>query len=410
MTFCLLNEQEFLAHCDRVKEKSFFQSSQMMALLNKRGYDVQLVGYRNEQSEIVVSAVLFCLPMTGGVYMEINSGPVVTDASYVPAFYQALKEYAKDERVLELVVKPYQTYQIFDSYGHPTGPENLQLIETLEKCGFQHDGLQTGYPNGEPVWHYVKDLEGETIEQLRASYTKKGQTLAKKTASFGIKVRKLQRDQLPLFKKITGASAERRGYLDKTLEYYQDLYDSFGDACEFTVATINFLDYLANLTNRQEELADQIAKLDEQLVLHPKSIKKQNQRRELGEQFDTFTVRLKEAAHYLNEYGPTDIVLAGSLFIYTQQEVVYLFSGSYPEFNKFYAPVVLQEYVMLEAIKRGLSFYNFLGIQGIFDGSDGVLRFKQNFNGYILRKAGTFRYFPRPLKYKVLQLIKSIVK
>ena len=30
--------------------------------------------------------------------------------------------------------------------------------------------------------------------------------------------------------------------------------------------------------------------------------------------------------------------------------------------------------------------------------SDGVLRFKQNFNGYIVRKAGTFRYHPSPFK------------
>ena len=33
---------------------------------------------------------------------------------------------------------------------------------------------------------------------------------------------------------------------------------------------------------------------------------------------------------------------------------------------------------MTQAIKRGIGFYNFLGIMGIFDGSDGVLRFKQN--------------------------------
>ncbi|MGZ7230826.1 peptidoglycan bridge formation glycyltransferase FemA/FemB family protein, partial [Streptococcus pyogenes] len=45
----------------------------------------------------------------------------------------------------------------------------------------------------------------------------------------------------------------------------------------------------------------------------------------------------------------------------------------------------------------------------IFDGSDGVLRFKQNFNGYIFRKMGTFRYYPKPLKFKVLQGIKKIL-
>ncbi|HHR8875828.1 TPA: peptidoglycan bridge formation glycyltransferase FemA/FemB family protein, partial [Streptococcus agalactiae] len=49
-------------------------------------------------------------------------------------------------------------------------------------------------------------------------------------------------------------------------------------------------------------------------------------------------------------------------------------------------------------------------IQGNFDGSDGVLRFKQNFNGYIVRKMGTFRYYPNPLKYKSIQLLKKILR
>ena len=38
--------------------------------------------------------------------------------------------------------------------------------------------------------------------------------------------------------------------------------------------------------------------------------------------------------------------------------------------------------------------YNFLGITGVFDGSDEFYDLKQNFNGYIVRKMGTFRYYP----------------
>ena len=112
----------------------------------------------------------------------------------------------------------------------------------------------------------------------------------------------------------------------------------------------------------------------------------------------------------IDKYGTEDQVLAGSLFIYTPQEATYLFSGSYPEFNKFYAPALLQEYVMKEAIKRNIPFYNFLGITGQFDGSDGVLRFKQNLNGYIVRKMGTFRYYPQPLKFKLLRLLKQLLR
>ena len=119
---------------------------------------------------------------------------------------------------------------------------------------------------------------------------------------------------------------------------------------------------------------------------------------------------MEEAKAFIDKYGEEDVVLAGSLFIYTPQEVVYLFSGSYTEFNKFYAPVVLQEHVMTKAIEKGIPFYTFLGIQGIFDGSDGVLRFKQNFKGYIVRKMGTFRYYPKPMKYKMIKGIKRLLR
>ncbi|MFS9050845.1 peptidoglycan bridge formation glycyltransferase FemA/FemB family protein, partial [Streptococcus anginosus] len=75
----------------------------------------------------------------------------------------------------------------------------------------------------------------------------------------------------------------------------------------------------------------------------------------------------------------------------------------------FYAPALLQDYVMRESIKRGIPCYNLLGITGHFDGSDSVLRFKQNFNGYVLRKMGTFRYYPSPFKHKTIQIIKKIL-
>ncbi|MDU1527975.1 MAG: peptidoglycan bridge formation glycyltransferase FemA/FemB family protein, partial [Gemella haemolysans] len=113
---------------------------------------------------------------------------------------------------------------------------------------------------------------------------------------------------------------------------------------------------------------------------------------------------------FISKYGKEEVVLSGSLFIYSGQESTYLFSGSYTEFNKFYSPTLLQEYVMLESIKRGIPLYNFLGIQGIFDGTDGVLRFKQNFNGYVVRKMGTFRYYPNPLKFKLIKLVKRILR
>lgn len=53
-------------------------------------------------------------------------------------------------------------------------------------------------------------------------------------------MRRLERDELHIFKEITASTSERREYVDKPLDYYEAFYDSFGDKCEFMIATINF--------------------------------------------------------------------------------------------------------------------------------------------------------------------------
>lgn len=397
--------QEFL---DSQQGYSFLQTREMATLLTKRGMTVRPMALIKDD-QVMVAGILYSLPMTGGLHMEINSGPVIANEAYLSEFYQLLQDFAKKNGALQLIIKPHQTYQTFDGQGQPSSPEKTELISQLTSLGFQFDGLQNGYPGGEPDWHYVKDLTGLTQDNLIASFSKKGKPLVKKTNSFGIQIQALKREELERFSKITAATSDRREYQDKPLSYYQDFYDSFGDKAEFLMASINFQAYHDNLLLGQTRLKEKLAQIQADLDKIPNSRKKQNEHREISSQIETFETRLTEAKDWMTTYGTEDIDLAASLFIYTPEELVYLFSGSLTEFNKFYAPVALQEYAMRKALDLKIPFYNFLGIQGIFDGSDGVLRFKQNFNGYIVRKMGTFRYYPNPLKFKFLQLIKKLL-
>lgn len=408
MTLTVLTKEDFRIYSESITSRSFLQSIQMGELLEKRGATVTYLALKHTET-IQVAALVYSLPMTGGLHMEINSGPIYSDATYLKEFYKDLQVYAKQHGALELIVKPYDTFQSFDTNGNPVTEEQQEIIQRLTNLGYCHDGLQIGYPGGEPDWLYVKDLEGITEENLIRSFSKKGKPLVKKARSFGIQLRRLKRDELSIFKDITATTSKRREYSDKSLEYYEHFYDAFGDRAEFMVATLNFQDYLSQLEKTQENLSKKIADFDAALRKSPDSAQKKKEHKELLHQFETFEVRKSEAHKLIAKYGEQKVVLAGSLFIYMPQESTYLFSGSYTEFNKFYAPALLQEYVMLESIKRGIPVYNFLGIQGIFDGSDGVLRFKQNFNGYIVRKAGTFRYYPFPLKYRIICLIKRML-
>lgn len=388
MTLTTISKEEFTSFANTVSHRSFIQSAEMADLLEKRGNTVQFIAWKQE-NQVRVAAILYSLPMTGGLHMEINSGPLYQEEAMLEPFYAALKDYAKENGAIELVIKPYDTYQTFDSDGNPTSEEQTHFMDTLKNLGYQHDGLTTGYPGGEPVWHYLKNVNGVDSKSLLKSFNKNCSRNITNALNYDISIRNITREEIPQFKQIIEETGKRQGFEDKSLSYYYDLYDSFGPNAEFVVAEINSTAALTHLDQKISLLNPSAKQYEQQLQ---KLEKQKNIVRETLAGKDSETVPL-----------------ACALIIYTPSEVTYLFGGSYTKYQKFSAAFLIQYHAMNRALEKGITLYNFLGIQGIFDGSDGVLRFKQNFNGYIVRKMGTFRYYPSPLKYKLISLIKKLL-
>ena len=388
MTLTTISKEEFTSFANTVSHRSFIQSAEMADLLEERGNTVQFIAWK-EDDQVQVAAILYSLPMTGGLHMEINSGPLYQEEAMLEPFYAALKDYAKDNGAIELVIKPYDTYQTFDSDGNPTSEEQTHFMDTLKNLGYQHDGLTTGYPGGEPVWHYLKNVNGVDSKSLLKSFNKNCSRNITNALNYDISIRNITREEIPQFKQIIEETGKRQGFEDKSLSYYYDLYDSFGPNAEFVVAEINSK---AALTHLDQKIS----------LLNPSSKQYEQQLQKLEKQKNIVRETL---AGKDSETVP----LACALIIYTPSEVTYLFGGSYTKYQKFSAAFLIQYHAMKRALEKGITLYNFLGIQGIFDGSDGVLRFKQNFNGYIVRKMGTFRYYPHPLKYKMISLIKKLL-
>ena len=388
MTLTTISKEEFTSFANTVSHRSFIQSVEMADLLEKRGNTVQFIAWK-QNDQVQVAAILYSLPMTGGLHMEINSGPLYQEETLLEPFYAALKGYAKKNGAIELVIKPYDHYQTFDSDGNPISEEQRHFLDTLKNLGYQHDGFQTGYPGGEPVWHYLKTIKEADSKSLLKSFNKNCSRNITTALNYGISIRNITREEIPQFKQIIEETGKRQGFEDKSLSYYYDLYDSFGPNAEFVVAEINSTAALAHLDQKISLLNPSAKQYEQQLQ---KLEKQKNIVRE--------TLAGKESE---------TVPLACALIIYTPSEVTYLFGGSYTKYQKFSAAFLIQYHAMKRALEKGITLYNFLGIQGIFDGSDGVLRFKQNFNGYIVRKMGTFRYYPHPLKYKIISLIKKLL-
>ena len=388
MTLTTISKEEFTSFANTVSHHSFIQSVEMADLLEKRGNTVQFIAWK-QNDQVQVAAILYSLSMTGGLHMEINSGPLYQEETLLEPFYAALKGYAKKNGAIELVIKPYDHYQTFDSDGNPISEEQSHFLDTLKNLGYQHDGFQTGYPGGEPVWHYLKTIKEADSKSLLKSFNKNCSRNITTALNYDISIRNITREEIPQFKQIIEETGKRQGFEDKSLSYYYDLYDSFGPNAEFVVAEINSTAALAHLDQKIS-------------LLNPSSKQYEQQLQKLEKQKNIVRETLAGK-------GSETVPLACALIIYTPSEVTYLFGGSYTKYQKFSAAFLIQYHAMKRALQKGITLYNFLGIQGIFDGSDGVLRFKQNFNGYIVRKMGTFRYYPHPLKYKMISLIKKLL-
>lgn len=413
-TFTTITKEEYDNFESNIAFDSFLQAPEMADLLLSNHWNVDYVAVRSDNDKIVTAALLCSKNMTGGKHFEIQYGPIFAEYSLEIEhfFYQNLREFVKAHNGLELLVIPNTDYLKLGDDGQNLQKENDYFLADLSNLGYKHRDFERNYnERGESIWHYVKDLTNITDEkQLLKSFNKSGQYSVKLAQKYGIKIEPLAYDELHIFQEIAESTAERRNYSGHDLAYHQEFYKMFGEKCEFLAAKMNFFTYHENLQHQITELNNQITVLDKEIAEHD-SAKKKKQRNNLVTQKTAYEKRILEVSEFAEKYGNQEIVLAVGLFIYTQGETTYLTSGSREEFKAFCAPFLIQYESMVHALQKGKTSYNFFGISGNLDPAvDGVLRYKQNFNGYITEKVGYFSYYPHPVKFKTLKLIKKILR
>lgn len=397
--FLELTEIEFLAFARTTTTFNYLQTAEMKKFREQRGAKGFYVGVQ-EGEQLVLASLIFSVSIRFGQKFEISGGPLGSfdNSEIFSVFTQGIKSFARAHNGIYVELEPDITYQMLDNNGNSISDKSEGIIKNFIQNGYRHSGFYKNYSNGLPRYWYVKDLLTVNSDTLISSYSKDGQYSLKKAKKFGITVRSLEYDELNSFKELTEAAAEHHDFKDKDLTYYQKFYKSFDKKADFLVAEINFDNYKRSLQTEIDKLKEKIETLT--------SSKKQKQRTELMSQMEAHQKRLHEA-NELSVGVSGNVILSGGLFIYNSRETVYLFSGTIERYRNLYAPYLIQDEMMRRSLKRGIMRYNFLGVQGIFDGSDGVLHFKESFNGYIEEKIGRFTLVTLPWKYNLTQILKK---
>lgn len=416
----------------RHPQGNFQQSSRMAEVRRANGVDVSLLGVF-EGSELVATCALEVHHAGLSTFAQVHDGPLCDfhDTELTGYLFSELARRARAAGAAQLEITPEAPYQVRDSGGRPlpdpasgeawpagvpagapTSPD-AAAFDAIVACGFQHEGFDRTY-NAVPRWRYVKDLTGIEDERgLLGSYAKNTRRNVGIARESFVRVENVGRDRLPEYHRICQLSCEKNGFENRPLAYFETLFDHLGGDVEVKIASIDARAYLDEWERKLAALDADIARFEAHLAERGGSPKVERRLADAREKRGGAVRRVEEARGCLEEGGGDVFPVAAAMFVWHPRECVYLFSGSDPRFARFCAPTAIQHQLMCECLERGVTRYNFYGIDGVFDDPDdpghGLLQFKQGFGGYVEEMMGSFTLPVRPVVYAAKRLVHGIL-
>lgn len=411
MLFEIITKKEFIDYTENTNSGNFLQTAEMSVLKTMRGQESLFLGIKDSKDKIVYATLMTRCRVKLGYIYNISAFEMTNLGENLYFFLEHLQKFIKKNKGICLTIEPNMAYRTFDGSGYQLSKEVTSLFDVFYEKNFLLVKNQSGISQqGNPRWIYIKNLSNMSQKDLVASYEKTAIYHLNKAKKFGITVRQLNYDELSVFKKITQETSERKNFKDKSLDYYQQVYKIYGKKAKFLVAELNSSTYLTHLLASKESLEQKVEEINKFLSKQPDSRKKNNQKKELLAQINTYRHRIDKAVEIKKNHPQEIIPLACALFMICRHEVVYLFSGTVEEFKNMYAPFLIQDTMLSYTVKKKIPLYNFYGIKGDFSGQDGILKFKESFGGMAVELTGEFIYVTPSFKSRIYLLIKKLQK
>lgn len=406
MQFKQITADEFMKFEAHHPQGTFYQTSYQAEVLSERGSSTGYVGVTDDSGALIAGAMYSQRKLRVGYLFEVTSGPLMDydNKPLVHFFADQMTAYCKSKKGLLLRWLPNLFIKEYGDEGQLLSEANQSAVPNLEAAGFSYTpvtpvGNDGHFSKVSLGYQFVKPLTDLTEETLHQSYRKPVKSALKKAPAYGVKLRQIGYDELDKFQKYTTATADRRGFKDKPLDYYQKCYKAFGDNIKFIFAELNLPDFIQEQKDTILKIQENIAKEEAALIDYPDSKSHKTKKAQFEKQVAPHEKHIQIAKDLRAKYG--DIAVpAGAMFVIQPQEIAYAFSFTNEDFKIFLAPYVIQNHMLTEGVKQHITNYNFYGVTGTFDGKDGVLRFKQGFSGSTFETIGVFERPVRPFMYK----------
>lgn len=235
MKFVELTDKEFSSFEKKQACGNFFQSAERAELRRKMGWNVFLLGVKDE-SKVVAG----CMLMERGGEVLVQLGPILdySNTKLVKYWIKSIVEFAKTHNFVVLEVFPPDLLTIRGVKGEVVKELNGAKTEKIfVDAGFTYMGRTVALENKANRWMAIKNLRDfKNMDEVRASYKKNVRNKLRKINP-ELEVYELkEKSEIPLLAEAVDQSNHKNGVVSRYLSYYEWMWDAWGDNTRFVVA------------------------------------------------------------------------------------------------------------------------------------------------------------------------------
>ena len=347
--------------------------------------------YRGDKLLATASILIKTLPL-GYRMFYIPRGPVLDykDAELLNFVLQSIKSYARSKRAIFVIFDPSICLsQSSIKHEKTEYPENMAIIESLQKMGVRWSGKTDGMGDTIQPRIQAKIYKENFAEDKLCKSTKQA---IRSSRNKGVEIQIGGVELLESFSFLMKKTEKRKDIHLRNEAYYKKLLDNFKDKAYITLAT---LDIAKRLRELEEQLAKNLA-LEEAFTESTRTSKVEAQKKEKE--------RLVEERDFLQRYlneEKSNIPLAATLSLEFGNTSVNLYAGMDDAFKRYNAPILTWYETARYAFERGMVWQNLGGVENSLNG--GLYHFKEKFNPTIEEYLGEFTMPTHPL-YSLLRI------
>lgn len=393
---------------------TFYQNSNWAKVKTFTGWKGIYLGlYKNDKLEALGLFLLKKMPIIN-YYLAYSPRGFLTNYNDLQLLEELNKElipYLRKLNIFELIIDPYLPLNKRDIDGQIVEDsfDNTVVVDKLISLGYKHNGYNLYYENLQPRWLFRLPLKDKTYDELLAGFKKEAKRRTLKKDFLAINVRELRRDEIKTYKSLMEMTAKRKGFIDRPLSYYEQMYDCLHDdgILRYMVAEMDIDKCKDNVNKEIKRLNEKIEKLS----IHPESnagkIKEENVtlngNLKLLEQLDNCEKKN-------GKFAPLSVVCLLS----HGKEAIMLLAGNDEEYLQHFntSNIIVAELIRMTK-EEGYDYYNFYGITGNFDPkseSYGLYTYKKQYGGEVLELIGQFSYTINGFVKKMYDIILKVYK